>query len=191
MRFNLSLLGCVAATAFMIGCGGGGSNISIKNIFIVDASNNRIANFTGITGANWQTFGTAGNGAGQFNIPLGIARDSTGRIYIADFLNHRIIRIDDMSGAGWVSFGSNGNGVNQFNQPNSVFVDSSNNIYVSDTGNDRIASFTSMTGTGWTTFGSNGAGVNQFDEPTDLRLHQRSACPNNEYEWSWMDDIWN
>ncbi len=58
----------------------------------------------GMTGAGWITLGTQGTGPRQFQLPVGIAVDPSGRIYVAVVLNGGIVRVDDMTGAGWITF---------------------------------------------------------------------------------------
>ena len=94
-------------------------------IFVVDHRNNRLVRVNDMTGAGWTTFGSAGTGTGQFQLPDGIFVDGAGRIYVADSGNHRIVRIDDMSGTGWTTFASLGTGVNQFNAPQGLSMGTS------------------------------------------------------------------
>lgn len=56
-----------------------------------------------LTGKNWVSFGSLGSGVNQFNAPVGIAFDSTGRIYVADSGNGRLVRIDNLGGANWAA----------------------------------------------------------------------------------------
>lgn len=75
-----------------------------------------------MTGAGWTTLGSRGRGVNEFNLPDGIAVDSTGRIYVTDSWNHRIVRMDDMSGEGWTTFGRSGNNVAEFLGPMSIAI---------------------------------------------------------------------
>ncbi len=60
----------------------------------------------------------------QFNIPSGIAVDSTQNIYVADSNNHRI-EVFDSAGNFKFKFGSSGSGNGQFSYPFGIAVDSS------------------------------------------------------------------
>ncbi|HXZ25382.1 MAG TPA: NHL repeat-containing protein, partial [Nitrospiria bacterium] len=91
---------------------------------------------------------------GVFNLPIGVAIDSSGNIYIADSANNRIVSMSDMNGANWTPFGSMGSGRGQFITPSGVAVDSSGNVYVADLGNNRIVK-TNMTGTIWIPLSTN------------------------------------
>ncbi len=90
------------------------------------------------------TFGSTGNGNGQFSQPAGVAVDASGRIYVADQQNHRI-QIFDPAGSHVATMGgpNQGAGNGQFNQPTGVAVDGSGTIYVADTSNNRIQIFNS------------------------------------------------
>jgi len=116
-----------------------------------------------LNGTNLATYGTQGNGMGQFYGAYGLAVDSSGRIYIADTYNSRIVRIDDFKGTNWTTFGTNGSGAGQFNKPNAISIDALGKIYVMDTGNSRLVRFDDMSGTNWTASTTGlGSGAGQF-----------------------------
>jgi sugar lactone lactonase YvrE len=104
-----------------------------------------------LNGTNLISYGTQGNGVGQFYGAYGIALDSAGRIYVADTYNDSIVRIDDMNGTNWTRFGTRGSDVSQFMSPSAISVDSAGRIYVMDTGNGRLVRMDDMSGTNWTT----------------------------------------
>jgi hypothetical protein len=61
------------------------------------------------TGFYLSQFGSAGSGAGQFNIPDGIAQDSGGYIYVTDSSNYRVEKFTS-TGSYVSAFGSHGSG---------------------------------------------------------------------------------
>lgn len=93
-------------------------------------------------------------GPGQFNLPQGVAVDTSGNIYATDSFNHRIQKFDS-NGNFLLKFGSVGSGNGQFKFPSGVAVDTSGNIYVADNNNHRIQKFDSN-GVFLLKFGTNG-----------------------------------
>ncbi len=66
-------------------------------------------------------FGSAGNGNGQFNAPVGIAFDSSGNIYVTDVSNNRVQKFT-ANGVYVSQFGSAGSGNGQFNAPFGIAI---------------------------------------------------------------------
>ena len=113
--------------------------------------------------------GSVGNGAlengtgtgAEFNIPSGIAVDTSGNLFIADFLSNAIREVTP-AGVVTTPYGSlsatagstngSGNGA-LFNNPNGIAADLANNLYVADTGNNLIRKIASGSAT---TFGAGG-----------------------------------
>jgi len=141
------------------GCGGSGGGDGDGN----GNGDNGNGNGDGMSERFEFMFGSAGDGAGQFNSPFGIAVDSMKNIYVADSRNHRI-QVFDSAGNflfmfGWgvddgtsefqictsadtpCQAGINGNGVGQFDFPVGIAVDSMKNIYVAELSNHRIQVF--------------------------------------------------
>jgi len=136
------------------------------NLFVVDASNNKIRKITpaGVvstfagTGAEGSD---NGNGdAATFNFPRGIAIDANDNLYITDVFNNKIRKITP---AGIVSTFAgtgdegekDGNGdIATFNYPRGITIDANGNLYVADRDNNKIRKITSagvvstLTGTG-------------------------------------------
>ena len=74
------------------------------------------------------TWGKHGSAPGEFDVPHGLAMDSTGRLYIGDRSKSRV-QIFDQSGnfiAEWKQFG----------RPSSVYIDKNDKIYVADSQSD-------------------------------------------------------
>jgi len=138
---------------------------AIGNVFIADAGNQRVRQFT--VGGNISTF--AGGGSGNDGSVAtsailgggrGVALDSAGNLYIADTYNNRIREVTPSSppstigtittiaGTGIAGFAGDGGLATsaELNFPNAIAVDSSNNVYVTDAGNFVIRKYTPGTG---------------------------------------------
>ncbi len=152
-------------------------SFSNGNVFVADTSNNRLIEFNmnstsssdGLALSAFTTFGSQGNGLGQFNMPFEINTDGNGNLYVADTFNNRIQvynqnfnpvnnfpdpRAEEGGPSSVNLIGSQvGNGPGQFMAPQGVAVNlSTGDIYVADTGNGRIQHFTSA-----------GTYVNEYD----------------------------
>ena len=110
-----------------------------------------------------RTWGTTGSGNGQFNYPVGVAVDSSGKVYVVDSVNNRVQKFS-AAGAYLTQWGSTGSGNGQFVNPRGVAVDADGNVYVTDGNNHRVQKFTS-TGTYVTQWGTSGTGNGQFNAP--------------------------
>ncbi len=85
--------------------------------------NNRIVKFDA-TGRYITSWGTAGDGRGEFDEPHAIALDSAGRVFVGDRYNNRI-QIFDQDGQHLASW-------SQFGRPSGIFIDRDDTIYVAD-----------------------------------------------------------
>jgi hypothetical protein len=137
---------------------------SSGNMYIADASNNRIRKvsastgiITTIAGNGTQGYGGDGGAAtsASINNPTGVAVDGSGNIYIADFYNNRIRKvtistgiISTVAGNGTQGYGGDGSAGTSanLNYPSEVAVDGLGNIYISDAGNHRIRKVSASTG---------------------------------------------
>ena len=130
------------------------------NLYVADSMNDTIRKITA-TGVVTTFAGTAGvsgstNGNGataRFNLPTGLAIDSTGNVYVSDTTNNIIRKITatgdvtTLAGLDGVSGSQDGNGgAAFFNHPTGLTIDGAGNLYVADTGNSVIRKITS-TGT--------------------------------------------
>ena len=166
---------------------------SSGRVYVVDTNNNRVQKFqladpcpvntSQITsGVCFVTkWGTFGSGNGQFNVPIGIALDSSGRVYVVESSNNRIqmFTSDGEFIGAWGTFGS-GNG--QFKNPTGIALDSSGRVYVVDTNNNRVQKFqladpcpvnTSQITSGVcfvTKWGTQGNGPGQFSVPNYIAV---------------------
>ena len=86
------------------------------------------------------TWGSQGDGDGQFAVPEGIAVDGEGKVYVADAFNNRV-QVFRASGEFLAKWGSECDGDGQFFQPRGIAVDREGNVYVADTNNNRVQVF--------------------------------------------------
>ena len=87
-----------------------------------------------------RTLGRAGQGAGEFQMPLGLAIDEADRIYIADAGNNRV-QVVDATGNYITEFGGRGWQTGEFDHPSDIalsFQRSYRHLYVADTQNNRV-----------------------------------------------------
>ncbi|MES2607667.1 MAG: hypothetical protein V4544_02915 [Pseudomonadota bacterium] len=159
---------------------------SSDNLYITDTNNNRIRKITSAgvvtTIAGSGVAGTA-NGIGaaaQFNLPFGIAMDSSGNLYVSDTWNHLIRKITPNGTvttlAGSVAGFSDGIAASaMFNAPGGMTIDTLGNIYVADISNQRIRKITAfgvvttIAGTGTVGFADNVPALQAlFNQPFGL-----------------------
>jgi streptogramin lyase len=91
------------------------------------------------------SFGTPGQGPGNFERPIGSDTDSAGNVWVVDRLNNRVMKFGP-SGEFLLSAGSQGSGPGQLNNPMTIAVAPSGNIWVTDFGNSRLEIFSSTGG---------------------------------------------
>jgi len=141
---------------------------SSNNMYVADASNNRVQKFTPpgspsdphVYTTKW---GTAGSGDGQFSNPWGVAVDPSGNIYVTDQSNSRVQKFTN-TGTFTSKFGTAGSGDGQFNNPKGICIDSSGTIYVVESSGNRVQKFDSSH-TFVTKWGSVGSGSGEFSGP--------------------------
>lgn len=83
-----------------------------------------------------KTLGRAGQGAGEFLMPMGLIIDAYGQLYVADAGNNRV-QVIDSNGHFVTEFGGYGWRAGEFDFPNDVAL-SLDTLYVADTGNNRV-----------------------------------------------------
>ncbi len=112
------------------------------------------------------SFGSSGNGAGQFEFPTGVAVDDTyGVVYVSDTGNGRLEAFS-LQGTNPVSFGSG------LSSPIGLALDGSGNLYVADQNHSRIVEFASIAqdGNQVAAFGSFGSGPGQLSFPVGVAV---------------------
>jgi Secretion system C-terminal sorting domain/Bacterial Ig domain len=171
------------ATAAELGASGGPNpgvvGVAVdasNNIYIGDATNNKIRRVDGVTGiittlAGTGTAGSTGDGgpasAALLSGPRGVAVDAAGNVFFADAGNNKIRMVTISTGiittvAGNGTAGYTSDGVvattTKINSPRGVWVDASENVYFADYSNNRIRMVSSATGIIYTVAGNGTAG---------------------------------
>ena len=114
------------------------------------------------------TFGSYGEGDGQFVWLSGGTVDAQGRIYVTDEYLHRVSAFD-ASGAFLGNWGVHGRGAGELDSPSGIACDGRGDLYVSDTHNHRIQKFTAG-GDLLLGFGTEGSGDGQLHLPWGLAV---------------------
>jgi len=139
-----------------------------ERIFVADQENHRIQCLDP-QGSFLFTFGSYGEGEGEFDHPSDVAVDyKSQRILVADTFNNRI-QVFDYAGTFLFSFGDKGSGNGEFLNPEGITTDREGNIYVSDTDNNRIQVFDDK-GIFLRRFGSKGEGRGDLKEPYGIGI---------------------
>ena len=125
----------------------------------------------GLEGEFDGTFGSHGEGDGQFIWPTAIAIDSLGHFYVSDEYTNRIT-VFDSSRKFLMKWGTPGDNDGKLNAPSGIALDSDDNLYVTDHRNYRIQKFTSD-GKFLFSFGSEGAGPGQFNFPWGITVNTK------------------
>ena len=113
---------------------------SADNIYVVDSGDSQIKKFDP-TGKFLLSWGSFGNGNGQFKNPTGIFTDKK-YAYVTDTGNARIQKFDK-NGNFIHTWGSFGDDAGMFHTPVSLAIDNSGDLFVSDSGINKILVFDS------------------------------------------------
>jgi len=115
-------------------------------------------------------WGSFGAGAGQFDLPWGIAvNQNNGEVFVVDQNNHRV-QVFDADGNFLRQFGSQGAAGGQFDLPYGIAVDAIGDVYVTEIGNSRVQKLNPAGVPLWT-IGSIGSGNSQFNTPSGILVH--------------------
>ena len=141
-----------------------------NNLYIADASNNRVLVYMGTsptatkefgqdaTGINFTTNTLNKNGLGQSSLwnPWGVATDGKNNVYIADRQNSRVLEFNETANppanfTANVVFGQNGFNLSFCNPggttantlctPHKLTLDGQSNLYIADAGNNRVLEY--------------------------------------------------
>jgi hypothetical protein len=137
---------------------------SSGNLWVVDASNNRVLEFLNaatilsgaaaslVIGQTNFTNATHGTTANELFVPAGIFI-SNNTLWVSDWGNNRVLQFNNISTAssgasassvfGQVNFVTNttGSGTNQLSKPEQIYVDVNGSLWLDDYGNRRILRF--------------------------------------------------
>jgi len=134
-------------------------------VYVTDNELFNVQKFT--TDGNFVTsWGSEGEGEGQFASLESLDVDSNGNVYVADHGNTRIQKFTS-EGEFVSSWGFEGTEQGQFDGPSGLAVDNEDNIYVTENDNHRIQKFTSD-GESLVSWGSEGIGDGQFNRPEGI-----------------------
>jgi DNA-binding beta-propeller fold protein YncE len=126
----------------------------------------RVYSSDGSCQATWGSFGTDDE---QFQIPFGVACNSTGYIYAADTLSCRI-QILSPDGRFVTRFGEKGSGEGEFFFPTGLAIDEQDRVFVADSNNDRVQVL-DPSGNFLAKWGSGGSNPGQSEFVTGIAIH--------------------
>ena len=99
-----------------------------KQVYVCDAGNNRIQVLNEDLTYH-SSLGSRGSGPGQFDFPVGVAFDSSGKIFVVDYMNNRI-QVFNPEGQILYQFNKQGRGMENLSYPTNVFLDSDDFVYM-------------------------------------------------------------
>jgi hypothetical protein len=164
------------------------------NLYIADASNNRIRKVAAATGiittvAGGASPGFAGDGGpatgASLNFPVGITLDASGNLYIGDQNNGRIRKvyagtgiITTLAGNGSLAFaGDDGPATSaSLNHPGGLALDASGNLYIADQDNFRVRRVAAATGIITTVAGNGNVSAGDGGPATNAGLVPRGVA---------------
>ena len=114
------------------------------------------------------SWGTTGEGDGEFNGPAGIAVDQEEHLFIVDSRNHRVQKMTK-DGRFLAKWGRLGSGEGELNSPWGITIDHEGFVYVADHKNHRAQKFTPE-GEFVASFGREGSGQGELNRPTDVAV---------------------
>ncbi|MCH7841714.1 MAG: NHL repeat-containing protein [Chloroflexi bacterium] len=128
------------------------------------------------------TFGSHGEGAGQFIWPVGIALDKDTNVYVTDEWLNRITKYSK-DGEYISHWGTHGSGDGEIDRPAGIAIGQDDTLYIVDSRNNRVQRF-SPEGEYLGKFGSAGSADGQFNLPWGICLDRE----DNVFVADWRND---
>ncbi|MEE3167062.1 MAG: NHL repeat-containing protein [Chloroflexota bacterium] len=128
------------------------------------------------------TFGSHGEGKGQFIWPTGIALDKDTNVYVTDEWLNRITKYD-RDGEYITHWGTKGSGDGDVDRPSGIAIGKDETLYVVDSRNNRVQKF-GLDGKFLGKFGSAGSADGQFNLPWGMCLDS----DDNIFVADWRND---
>ena len=128
------------------------------------------------------TFGSHGEGKGQFIWPTGIALDKDTNVYVTDEWLNRITKYD-RDGEYITHWGAQGSGDGDVDRPSGIAISKDETLYVVDSRNNRVQKF-GLDGKFLGKFGSAGSADGQFNLPWGMCLDS----DDNIFVADWRND---
>ncbi len=128
------------------------------------------------------TFGSHGEGKGQFIWPTGIALDKDTNVYVTDEWLNRITKYD-RDGEYITHWGAKGSGDGDVDRPSGIAIGKDETLYVVDSRNNRVQKF-GLDGKFLGKFGSAGSADGQFNLPWGMCLDS----DDNIFVADWRND---
>jgi sugar lactone lactonase YvrE len=136
-------------------------------LWVVDTARHRLIAFDR-NGDLVRTVGRRGAGAGEFNFPVAVALDRTGRLFVTDSMNFRI-QVLDNNGAPLYAFGRGGKDPGDLDKAKGLALDSSGHVYVVEGLHDVIQVYDDH-GQLLTVIGGTGDGPGEFALPAGIHI---------------------
>ena len=146
-----------------------GVTVTDDGLVIVSESSRHCVTILDREGEKIRSFGSYGNGRGQFEYPQGVAITSKGTVLVSDLNNYRIQEFTMEGVCISCVGGTRGDGPLQFRSPRGIAIKTTGQVLVADKDNHRLhvlnpdLTFSHM-------FGSRGSEQGQFVYPLDVAI---------------------